>query len=414
MNKITKVALPAMAICGAIFAAPSVLAYGRTGALADLPTELTVNVKESAYITNESDRAVDNAAKASAEAALTTAGLDLTGYNLDVWCGLGSGSMYDCSASLANPEGQNIDNADFTIKYSNTDDLSTTDREAIKNKLNLGSFMGDPTNIYIMHEPGVPFYTPGETICTDNTCASSPAEFSKSFYAEEKTALTSKLSQRAGESMNFYYGTIYGGIATPEGFEVSSLAEVFAIVGDNLVDCGAIASVHGYGYDLADGAVITYQDLNPKGTNYTTMAAKLSDEGHNEVLGAYELQLVGSHTGNITATFNVGAKYNGKTVVILHKKSDNSYEEFEAVVANGKVSVEVSSLSPFVVALKNSSATQTATTTETTSEVKSPDTGAAPKSDNSGATASVFATVISAVLALGAFATAKKITKTEE
>lgn len=403
MNKLMVATLPAMALCGAIFAGSSVFAADKTGALADLPTELSVDIKESAFVTNESEGTVDKAAKAAAEAALATAGLDLTGYNFNVWCGFGSGGMYDCSASLANPEGEYIDYADFTIKYSNTDSMSAADRAAIKSKLNLGDFLDNLTYIYIMHEPGIPFYTPGETICTENTCASSPDEVSESFYTEEKAVLKSKLSVRAGESMDFYFGTIPAGIATPEGFEISSLAEVYAIVDDALIDCGAVASVHGYGYDLADGAVVTYQDLNPKGENYTDMAAKLAGEGHSEVLGVYELQLVGTHAGNVTTIFNLSADYDGKTVVVLHKKSDNTYEEFEKVVAGGKVSVEVSSLSPFMIALKDSKSTS----------IGSPDSGAALLSDHSGVTTSLLATVIGAALTLGTFAIVKRSRKAE-
>lgn len=403
MNKLAIATLPTMALCGAIFAGSSVLAES-TGVLANLPSELALDIKESAYMTNESEGTVDKAAKSAVEAALATAGVDITGNTLNVYCGFGERAMYNCSAYLLGETGQDVGSADFTIKYSNTDSLSEAERAAIKSKLNLGSFVGennDPTYMYIMHEPGSSFYTPGETICTDHTCASRPAEFSEEFYKEEKATLTSKLSKRAGESMNFYFGTIYAGIAIPEGFETAALAEVYAVVDDALVDCGAIASLHGYGYELSDGSVVTYQDLNPEGTSYIAMAAKLAEEGRGEVLGAYELQLVGSHTGNITAIFNVGTEYDGRTVVILHKKSDNTYEEFEKTVAGGKVSVEVSSLSPFMVALKDGA-------------VKSPDSGAASKSDNSGVTAGVLTTIVSAVMALGVVAGIKKFAKAEK
>lgn len=405
MNKLTKVAiLPTLALCGAFFS-PSAFATGRTGALADLPETLTVNVKESAVLNNENTHAVDNAAKASAETALTTAGHDLTGYNLDIYCGLGGTSIYDCWATLYNPEGQSVDSADFTITYSNTDSVSEADRTAIKNKLNLGDF-GDATFMYIMHEPGSNFYTPGETVCTENTCGSTPEEFSENFYQEERAALRSKLAKRAGENMDFQFGTVFGGIATPAGFETSSLAEVYVVQNDVVVDCGMIASVHGYGYELSDGSVITYQGLNPEGNNYTTMANELKTKGYTDILGAYELVLTGSHTGSVPVEFKFDSKYNGKTVIILHRKSDGTYEKFEKTIANGKVSIEVSELSPFMIALKESSSNN--------ATVKSPNTGVMPKGDNSGANASIIATIVGTILSLSVFVGFRKIAKSKE
>lgn len=409
MNKLTKVAvLPALALCGAFFSS-SVFATGRTGALADLPETLAVNVKESAILDNENTHAVDNAAKTSVETALTTVGHDLTGYNLDIYCGLGGTSIYDCWATLYNPEGESVDSADFTITYSNTNSISEADRTEIKNKLNLGSLSSDPTYMYIMHEPGSNFYTPGETVCTENTCGSTPAEFSENFYQEEQATLQSKLAKRAGENMDFQFGTVFAGIATPTGFETSSLAEVYVVQDDVVVDCGMIASVHGYGYELSDGSVVTYQGLNPKGNNYTTMANKLKTEGYTDILGAYELVLTGSHTGSIPVEFKFDSKYDGKTVIILHKKSDGTYEEFEKTIVNGKVSVEVSGLSPFIIALKESSTTSANNVT-----VKSPNTGVMLKGDNSGANASIIATIVSAILSLSAFVGFRKIAKSKE
>lgn len=84
------------------------------------------------------------------------------------------------------------------------------------------------------------------------------------------------------------------------------------------------------------------------------MVKDVYNVGYNKILGAYEFTLIGatSLVNPIDITFNVGTEYNGQMAYILHKKANGSYERFEEQVKNGKVTITVSELSPFVIAVK--------------------------------------------------------------
>lgn len=86
----------------------------------------------------------------------------------------------------------------------------------------------------------------------------------------------------------------------------------------------------------------------------TEMVTEISKNGYNKIIGSYELKLTGatSLAKPIDVTFDVGTEYNGLMAYILHKKANGSYERFEEKIQNGKVTITVSELSPFVIAVK--------------------------------------------------------------
>ncbi len=86
----------------------------------------------------------------------------------------------------------------------------------------------------------------------------------------------------------------------------------------------------------------------------TKMNNEVKVKGYTNIIGTYELILEGATqlTNPINITFNVGTNYNGKTVYILHQKKDGTYEHFEQVVKDGKITITVNELSPFVLAVK--------------------------------------------------------------
>ncbi len=102
----------------------------------------------------------------------------------------------------------------------------------------------------------------------------------------------------------------------------------------------------------------------------TKMTEEVKSKGYSNILGSYELKLDGitKLTNPIDITFNVGTEHNGKMAYVLHQKQDGTYENFEVKVVDGKVTVTVSELSPFVVALK--SETKPETKPDTTPETK--------------------------------------------
>lgn len=104
---------------------------------------------------------------------------------------------------------------------------------------------------------------------------------------------------------------------------------------------------------IPPGAVLTVGELSlpAKGENAAADAIR-AEMGRSDalVLVAKDIKLSKSFTGKLTITLPIDAKYNGQTVTILHDHN-GTLERYTAVVTNGQVVFEVTSLSPFVVLL---------------------------------------------------------------
>lgn len=113
---------------------------------------------------------------------------------------------------------------------------------------------------------------------------------------------------------------------------------------------------------LIDGTSITVENKEN-----TEMVTEISKNGYDKIIGSYELKLTGATRLErpIDVTFDVGKEYNGKMAYVLHKKADGSYERFEKAIQDGKVTITVSELSPFVIAVKENDQTPTTNNTET-------------------------------------------------
>lgn len=102
-----------------------------------------------------------------------------------------------------------------------------------------------------------------------------------------------------------------------------------------------------------EGVVITSEDLSLDSTLYQEMHTYLKEKGFPYVLNAYEFSLSeGDISGGVRISFDVGNEYNGKDVFVLHKTQSEEYEEFIVTAANGKITIEVSELSPFMLAVE--------------------------------------------------------------
>ena len=95
---------------------------------------------------------------------------------------------------------------------------------------------------------------------------------------------------------------------------------------------------------------LTVEKLDTKADVYKELNKRLEGK---KVLGAFEVKLNGEYEGKLNVSFNVDSKYNGQKATVLHKKSNGTVETFEKVITDGKVTVEVDELSPFVIALSN-------------------------------------------------------------
>lgn len=69
-------------------------------------------------------------------------------------------------------------------------------------------------------------------------------------------------------------------------------------------------------------------------------------------VGAYDISAQG-YSGPLTLTFPVGAQHNGRAFMVKHKTSSGTIESFSGIVTDGNVVITVSSLSPFMIAIKN-------------------------------------------------------------
>jgi len=74
--------------------------------------------------------------------------------------------------------------------------------------------------------------------------------------------------------------------------------------------------------------------------------------GEKQILGAFEARITPEdcYQPPLTLTFNVGAKYNGSKVYVLHRLESGETEQFTTTVTGGVVRIIVNELSPFLIA----------------------------------------------------------------
>lgn len=109
--------------------------------------------------------------------------------------------------------------------------------------------------------------------------------------------------------------------------------------------------------DNGTPVVMTKQDDNTE--IYKEMAKELEKLGLDNVIGCYELEAYGDTYNNMSISFSIDSKYNGRGVKILHRKSDGTFETFDTKVVNGKATITVSEFSPFIIALTDDTTTAT-------------------------------------------------------
>ena len=108
--------------------------------------------------------------------------------------------------------------------------------------------------------------------------------------------------------------------------------------------------------DNGDGLVVEGNIVSEKDSTYEEMIKMAANNGYTELFNMYEFHVKdnGELGKALTITFDLGNANNGKTAYVLHKKHDNTYEKWERKVEDGKVTITVDELSPFIVALKAS------------------------------------------------------------
>ncbi len=118
-------------------------------------------------------------------------------------------------------------------------------------------------------------------------------------------------------------------------------------VENTILDESNILQVTG---SLSSDATLTVTPIIETEEEHGNMKLQIDDD--DEVIGVYEVKLNGDFEGVLTLSFIVDSKYNGKQATIVHKKANGSFETYTATVTNGKVTIEVEELSPFIITIK--------------------------------------------------------------
>ena len=155
-----------------------------------------------------------------------------------------------------------------------------------------------------------------------------------------------------------------GGIVTVNGHDVTEEGSYTVPSTSSSSSSSSSDSNNTKDYNVTDN--VTYisngEDIDIKGKviteandTYAKMVKLAQDRGYAKLFNMYDIYEVNnkSLTKSLTLTFNLGEENNGKYAYILHLKHDNTYEKWEQEVVDGKVSISVSELSPFIVALKD-------------------------------------------------------------
>lgn len=114
-----------------------------------------------------------------------------------------------------------------------------------------------------------------------------------------------------------------------------------------------------FGTMLDNGTPVVMAKQDDNTEIYKEMAKELEKLGLDNVIGCYELEAYGDTYNNMSISFSIDSKYNGRGVKILHRKSDGTFETFDTKVVNGKATITVSEFSPFIIALTDDTTTAT-------------------------------------------------------
>lgn len=129
-------------------------------------------------------------------------------------------------------------------------------------------------------------------------------------------------------------------------YEEGKLPEEFIDYSKNLLEMNLSDAGISLKGKLSKDAKLNVEALDEKGLP-EALKNEITKLDNKKVLGAYEISLSGNHEGSLELTFSLDNE--GKDVKILHLKDDMTIESFERTVKDGKVVINVNSLSPFVV-----------------------------------------------------------------
>lgn len=165
------------------------------------------------------------------------------------------------------------------------------------------------------------------------------------------------------------------------GFYQASIAEkeekpntITSVDKENNVNLGITGNI-------SDGAKITTKEIVKDSDTHLSMQSYINNHLSME-REEYKFVFMrdikienGTFNGKLTMTFDIGEQYNGQKCVVLHKKNNGEYEQFNSTIENGKATIEVTELSPFAILIaetkqENDTSTETTKPAETTTTNK--------------------------------------------
>ena len=143
-----------------------------------------------------------------------------------------------------------------------------------------------------------------------------------------------------------------GGIVTINGETVEAGSSI--ITKEKVEEEKINTIVEGVTYETEEDVVLEGTVITETNDVFAEMIKEAEAKGYTQILKMFEFKEKEGKTfaKPITITFEVGSEYNDKVVYIIHRLHDGSYQKAEEVVKDGKVSITVTELSPFIIALK--------------------------------------------------------------
>ncbi len=219
------------------------------------------------------------------------------------------------------------------INYSNSSQFNTTDETYVKNIVNNIKFIkyNDSDTVFKMYD-----------VNAESTADAMNYDFSKIVNDSSITIKSAPYSARGGDR---------NGVIGIFGYNL------FFYKNDVLYATKEVKLVSAFGTILNNATPVIMDKIYDTEEIYKEMVKEFENKGYTNILGAYDLTAYGTTYDNMKVSFNLGSNNNGKEVIILHKKKDNTYETFTTTVADGKAEITVSEFSPFMIALSNNNTT---------------------------------------------------------
>ena len=180
------------------------------------------------------------------------------------------------------------------------------------------------------------------------------SDYGPGAFLEELGQMTASVSYKN----NVNPGTATATLTIAIGDVTSSVSKNFTITGEAAMEDKTLTAVTGdynvsaSGMMSADARLIIIPNFDDIEDDVIESLYDPINTDTHDAIGWYDCYIEGEYEGKIRLTFAVGSEHNGKEAIVVHGKPAGGTETFYTTVENGKVSVEVGSLSPFMIAVE--------------------------------------------------------------